>query len=156
MLFISTTGSASLIPTTALSRWVVAFVWHAYERLGIQIPPAHPGLCTQMWPLPKNIMPIREIFPRRTGIPRTPGWQYQPCTLDGDISASFHKKQWVGRIYLKPYLWETCWRVMSRVVLRREILECGYRFHTIASCLSRCTRIQRDIFWDHGHGLPSY
>ena len=41
---------------------------------------------------------------------------------------------------------------MSRVVLRWEILECGYRFHTTASCLHRCTRIQRDIFWDHGHG----
>ena len=36
MLFITTTGSASLIPTTALSRWIVAFVWHAYERLGKQ------------------------------------------------------------------------------------------------------------------------
>ena len=81
-----------LIPTTALSRWIVVFVWRAYERLGKQIPPAHPGLCTQMCPLPKNIMPNRDIFPTRTGIPRTPGWKYQPCTLDGDISASFQKE----------------------------------------------------------------
>ena len=46
MFFITTTGSVSLIPTTGLSRWIVAFVWGAYERLGIQMPPAHPGLCT--------------------------------------------------------------------------------------------------------------
>ena len=91
-IFISTTESASLIPTTALSRWIVGFVWRAYERLGIQMPPTHPGLCTQVCLLPKNIMPNRDIFPRRTGIPRTHGWHFQPCTLDGDISSSFHRK----------------------------------------------------------------
>ena len=45
-LFITTTQRASLIPRTALSRWIVAFVWRAYERLVIPMPPAHPGICT--------------------------------------------------------------------------------------------------------------
>ena len=67
-------------------------LYGALTRLGIQMPPAHPGLCTQVCPLPKNIMPKRDIFLRRTGIPRTHGWQYQPCILDGDISASFRWK----------------------------------------------------------------
>ena len=54
--------------------------------------PAHSGLCTQVCPLPKNIVPNGDIFARRTGILRTHGWQYQPCTLDKDISASFHRE----------------------------------------------------------------
>ena len=46
-LFITTTGSSSLIPRTALSCWIVAFVWRDYERLVIPMPPAH-GICTQV------------------------------------------------------------------------------------------------------------
>ena len=37
MLFISTTETASLILTTALSRWIVVFVKRPYERLGIEM-----------------------------------------------------------------------------------------------------------------------
>ena len=47
-LFITTTGSASLIPRTALSCWIVAFVWRAYERLVIPMSPAHPEICTRV------------------------------------------------------------------------------------------------------------
>ena len=62
-LFITTTKSA-------ISCWIVAFVWRAYERLGIPMPTAHPGICTQVCPLPKNVMSNSGIFPQSTGIPR--------------------------------------------------------------------------------------
>ena len=46
-----------------------------YERLGIPMPTAHPGICTQVCPLPKNVMSNSGIFPKSTGIPRTHDWQ---------------------------------------------------------------------------------
>ena len=67
-LFITTTRSA-------ISCWIVAFVWRAYKRLGIPMHTAHPGICTQVCPLPKNVMSNSGIFPKSTGIPRTHDWQ---------------------------------------------------------------------------------
>ena len=67
-LFITTTRSV-------ISCWIVAFVWRVYERLGIPMPTAHPGICTQECPLPKNVMSNSGIFPKSTGIPRTHDWQ---------------------------------------------------------------------------------
>ena len=55
---------------SAISCWIVAFVWRAYERLGIPMPTAQPGICTQVCPLPKNVMSNSGIFPKSTGIPR--------------------------------------------------------------------------------------
>ena len=50
----------------------------AYKRLGIPMQwmhTAHPGICTQVCPLPKNVMSNSGIFPKSTGIPRTHDWQ---------------------------------------------------------------------------------
>ena len=150
VLFITTTGSASRIPRTTLSRWIVAFVWRAYERLVIPMPPAHPGISHQVHYL-RIVCQTAEYFRDVLvfqGIGNSPAHWTETLVLHfiGVISE---------QNILKAVFRGWSLRFMSLLVLGRKILECVYRFHTTTSYLHRFRWIQPDIFWGHRHGLPS-
>ena len=136
-LFITTTGSTSHILTTALSRWIVAFVWRAYERLVIPMPQAHPGISTQVHYL--RILCQTAVY-------------FQDVSVFQERSVGNCHARWTlvlhfigvisGQNILKAVLRDWGLRFL---VLGRKILECGYRFYTTTSYLHHCTWIQPDI-----------